>query len=315
MAYPGGKDTPGVWQRIVNQIPPHDVWISAFAGDCAVTRHIRPAAASVLIDLDHTALNRWHGRQRVNTRLLHADAVTWLRFAFFLQGATPNSASSAADADLCDGRPPRNLATAAAVAESSGGVLRRRSWRPGADAFFRGLVPETAWVARSSDGGSGDAGSCDGSRNGPRVFVYADPPYVHSTRGKDRIYQHEMTDEQHAEFLRIAKCLPCDVLIHGYPSSLYSEALQRWRTFTFKAMTRGGLRTEQVWCNYAEPTELHDYSQVGANKRQRERIRRRCRNWSAALARAGSHERGAILQALTRTAASAGSSGAVLGGW
>ena len=67
MAYPGGKDGSGVWQNLINQIPPHDVWVSAFAGDCAVTRHIRPAASSVLIDRDAGVLRRWISRLRPET--------------------------------------------------------------------------------------------------------------------------------------------------------------------------------------------------------------------------------------------------------
>lgn len=84
MAYPGGKNGAGVWQGLINQIPPHDVWISGFAGDCAATRHIRPATASILCDLDDQVLRRWIVRRRTQTRLLNVDCVQWLRFAFDL---------------------------------------------------------------------------------------------------------------------------------------------------------------------------------------------------------------------------------------
>ena len=308
MAYAGGKDGAGVWQRIVNQIPPHDVWVSAFAGDCAVTRHIRPAAATVLIDLDREVLRRWELRPRPGQLLYAWDAVTWLREAFFrrsLQDESLKSATAAAVAgssvagssDDCR-QMPRNPTDAAADATFSG---CRAVWEPGAVAFFRGLVPQAAPVAETRVAAGGDSGSRDPVP--PRVFVYADPPYLHSTRGKTKIYRHELDEDSHMRLLTVLRELPCQVLLHGYPSTLYSEALQDWRTFTFKAMTRGGMRTEQVWCNYREPLELHDYSQVGTNKRQRERIRRRCRNWSAALARVGPLERGAILQALAHYSA------------
>jgi DNA adenine methylase len=291
MAYPGGKDGSGVWQGIVNQIPPHDVWISAFAGDCAVTRHIRPAAVSLLLDLDAEVLGRWIRRQRPSTSLLHDDCVQWLRFAFglnCLQEPQPDCATAAADAGIGGGQ-----------SHGAGIGGARADWRPGAVAFFRGLVPAAAGVGGSGDGVSGDG------RSTPRVFVYADPPYLPKTRAKDRVYRHELDENQHRELLRTLLRLPCCVLIHGYPSQMYSDALGTWRTWTYRAMTRGGLRAEQIWCNYPQPVRLHDYSQVGSNKRQRERIRRRCRNWAAGLARAGTLERGAILQALGNAAADA----------
>jgi DNA adenine methylase len=266
MSYAGGKDGAGIWQRAVNQIPPHDIFISAFAGDCAVSRHIRPAAATILIDRDAGILRRWETRRRPNTKLVCADAMQWLRFAFFLQDETPKAAAAAAAVP----------GTAADFRDESS--LKIPAWGPGSDAFFRGLVPRTVGA--------------------PRVFAYLDPPYLPSTRSKAKIYRHEMTTEDHARLLDVILRLPCHVLIHGYPSAMYSAALWNWRTFTYRAMTRGGLRTEQIWANYQSPAELHDYGQVGANKRQRERIRRRCKNWTASLARAGAHERGAILQSI-----------------
>jgi 16S rRNA G966 N2-methylase RsmD len=50
--YPGNKSSEGVWQTIINNIPPHDVWIEAFAGSAVITRRKRPAQASIVIDSD-----------------------------------------------------------------------------------------------------------------------------------------------------------------------------------------------------------------------------------------------------------------------
>jgi len=49
--------------------------------------------------------------------------------------------------------------------------------------------------------------------------------------------------------------------------------------------------------NFPEPAELHDYRYLGDDKRQRERIARRRRNWLAGLKRASPLERRAILDA------------------
>jgi len=36
MKYPGGKNSAGTYQRIINQIPPHNVYIEPFAESAAV---------------------------------------------------------------------------------------------------------------------------------------------------------------------------------------------------------------------------------------------------------------------------------------
>ena len=51
-SYPGGKSGAGVYQRLINEIPPHDMLIVPFAGRCGVTRRIRPAEHTILIDRD-----------------------------------------------------------------------------------------------------------------------------------------------------------------------------------------------------------------------------------------------------------------------
>ena len=49
-SYPGGKAGSGVYQTLINQIPPHDTYISATAGHDAVLRYKVPAARNVAID-------------------------------------------------------------------------------------------------------------------------------------------------------------------------------------------------------------------------------------------------------------------------
>lgn len=52
MSYPGGKNANGAFQRIINLMPPHRVYIEAFAGHAAVLRNKLPARASIAIDAD-----------------------------------------------------------------------------------------------------------------------------------------------------------------------------------------------------------------------------------------------------------------------
>jgi len=52
MRYPGGKSGSGVYQTIINQMPPHQMYIEAFLGSGAVMRHKLPALINVGLDLD-----------------------------------------------------------------------------------------------------------------------------------------------------------------------------------------------------------------------------------------------------------------------
>ena len=147
---------------------------------------------------------------------------------------------------------------------------------------------------------------------GPDALVYADPPYLMSTRSSQRqFYAVEMAEEdEHRALIRVLRSLKCMVMLSGYWSTLYAELLQDWRTYSFQAMTRGGtVATEWVWMNFPEPVELHDYRFLGETFRERERIKRKKARWAARLERMPGLERQALLMAIQELrCSSAGSS-------
>lgn len=87
-------------------------------------------------------------------------------------------------------------------------------------------------------------------------------------------------------------------MISGYRCALYDRALAHWRRIDFQAMTRGGPAIESLWLNYAPPRALHDYSHLGKNFRERERIKRKRDRWRRRLAAMPELERAAIRDAL-----------------
>lgn len=134
------------------------------------------------------------------------------------------------------------------------------------------------------------------------VFVYADPPYVKSSRVDPLrdYYEHEWSDEDHATFLEVADRLACPVMISGYESELYTSRLQRpkWRSCRFEAQTRGGRATEWLWMNYPIPHRLHDYRYIGQDYPERWRIHKRQRSWVKMLRKMPELERRAMLAAV-----------------
>jgi len=217
-SYPGGKNGMGVYQNIINNMPPHDVYIEPFVGGGAILKRKRPAESNIVIDSDAEAIVALQGYCEVNSvRYMIGDGVQFLR-----------------DTKL-----------------------------------------------------------------NSRVLVYADPPYVRSTRSCQRdLYKHEWTDSDHEAFLELITSLPCMVMVSGYDSELYGRKLAGWHKITFTGMThRGQKRTECVWMNFPPPTALHDYRYLGDGFRERERIKRKSKRWAKKVAEMNELERQAVLSA------------------
>lgn len=130
-----------------------------------------------------------------------------------------------------------------------------------------------------------------------RVFIYADPPYLHSTRTSRHRYRFEYTEDDHVKLLECLKRVPASVMLSGYPSKLYDDLLPGWRTHEFQVMTRGGVRTEKLWMNY-EPVAAHWATFAGKDFTDRQRIKRKADRWAAKFRELPSGERLAILAAL-----------------
>lgn len=224
MTYPGGKGGSGVVQKIVNQIPPHRVYIEAYLGSGTILRAKRPAVASIGIDIDTAVCLRWAS----------SDVVV---------------------------RDPTNKNGGAEVWTAPAGST---------------IIQCDAISFLRSYAFKGDE------------FVYLDPPYLFSTRSSDgTMYQSEFgKDEEHAELLSLIRELPCMVAISGYWSWMYENMLMAkgWRSINYQTIARSGeVKREYLWMNYPEPQELHDYSFLGDDYREREKLARQRRRWVARL--------------------------------
>lgn len=92
------------------------------------------------------------------------------------------------------------------------------------------------------------------------VLIYADPPYLLSTR-KQRQYMVEMdTDEQHIELLKALLDHPGPVMLSGYDNELYNDTLTGWTKLQRPTQCeKGGRRTETLWLNFSpEEAAGHD---------------------------------------------------------
>src|SRR5262249_52529359 len=69
--------------------------------------------------------------------------------------------------------------------------------------------------------------------DGPGTLFNCDPPYPHETRESTKEYgPHEMTEADHQALLNVLLACRGKVMLSGYPSRLYDEALAGWTRHT-----------------------------------------------------------------------------------
>ena len=130
-----------------------------------------------------------------------------------------------------------------------------------------------------------------------RELIYCDPPYLQHTRTSGRRYRFDYEEHDHIELLELLKTLPCNVILSGYPSTLYDGLLSGWRSLELQVMNQAGVRTEKLWFNFA-PDRVYWPSYAGKNFTDRQRIKRKAANWGRQYQAMPRAERLAVLSAM-----------------
>lgn len=129
-------------------------------------------------------------------------------------------------------------------------------------------------------------------------LIYCDPPYWPDARRRARCYRHDYDAADHRTLVETLVELPCRVMVSGYRNDEYERVLGEWTSLPLRNWIQTGPITETVWLNFEPGSELHDYSFVGVDFREREGLKRRRRTHVRRLERADPLERGAILAEL-----------------
>jgi len=77
MYYPGGKGQ--FYQKFINLMPLHEVYIESHLGGGAVLLKKRPAKKNIGIEIDPNVIKRWSTTPAKNLELIHGDAVEYLK--------------------------------------------------------------------------------------------------------------------------------------------------------------------------------------------------------------------------------------------
>lgn len=92
------------------------------------------------------------------------------------------------------------------------------------------------------------------------TLYYCDPPYIHRTRGDNKAYGYEMTDDEHRELASMLNNVNGKVAISNYECNLMDELYtsSRWYKTVGPDKTNHstkGKRQEVLWTNY-DPSRI-----------------------------------------------------------
>lgn len=250
----GGKWRLAPW--IISTFPPHQVYVEPFGGAASVLLQKQRAYAEVYNDLDEDVVNLF--------RVLRSDNAEDLRAALTL---TPYSRVEfeSAYSDTADPveRARRTIVRAfmgfgahGALGMSTGfrADCKRAGSTPAGD--WRGFPDALSEIIKRLSGvtiESRPALDVIHAHDGHDTLFYLDPPYLHETRSPRHRnnYRHEMTDNDHRDLLAALRGLRGRVVMSGYESDMYADALPGWRRIQRESFADGARkRTEVLWLNF-----------------------------------------------------------------
>ena len=262
----GGKWLLAPW--ILEYLPQHRIYVEPFGGAASVLLRKPRSYAEVYNDLDHSVVNLFRVLRDAAASL---ELIEQLRLTPFAREEFDASFSTTEDpvekarqlivrsfmgfganAHVCDRR-GRN-STGFRSSSNRSGSTPAQDWKNYPDALpaiidrLRGVTIE-----------SRDAKVVMASHDTADTLHYVDPPYVWETRSSGnianrskRMYRHDMDDASHGDLLDFLKGLKGMVVLSGYPTDHYDEALHGWHRVEREAFADGARpRTEVLWINPA----------------------------------------------------------------
>jgi DNA adenine methylase len=250
----GGKWLLAPW--IISHFPPHRVYVEPYGGAGSVLMRKPRSYAEVWNDLDDSVVNLF--------RILRSDQadelVRRLRLTPFARTEFDETSSPLPQDPMESARHlvlrsfmgfgsnAHGRATGFRANSNRSGTTPAHDWCNYPDALVE-IIDRLAGVVIENR----DAIKLMTQQDGPDTLFYVDPPYVWSTRGDESPdYVHEMDDGAHAALLAFLPTLEGMVVLSGYPSPMYDQALAGWRRIEREALADGARkRTEVLWINPA----------------------------------------------------------------
>lgn len=249
--YYGGKAT--LAPQIAGMLPGHDHYVEPFAGGLSVLLAKSPSKSETVNDLDGDLVRFWRVLREQPYELERACALT------------PHSREEFTAAQNREGLTDFEVARRVFVMLTQGRAHSLRAggasnWRwvrgtGGPEARIAGNLRRLAPVAGRLQGVSiENRDAIEVIRDygtEPSTCIYADPPYLGSTRGGG--YGVEMKDDNlHEELAEALHGCRASVVLSGYASPLYAELFDGWHEYELRAPNnQAGQKSqnEVLWSN------------------------------------------------------------------
>ena len=249
-AYFGGKTT--LAPRIAELLPEHDHYVEPFAGGLSVLLAKQPSRAETVNDLDGDLVNFWKVLRDQPEELERAAMLTPHSRAEY-------DASKSLDGDDLE----RARRVWVRLTQGRSNSMQPHGWRYGRDiskvmathikAHASRMAPAASRLANVSIENRDALDLIRDYGSDPNVCIYADPPYLGSTRGTN--YRIEMLeDDLHVQLADALLECKASVVLSGYASLLYEDLYPGWHRMELKAPTALSARaaeSEVLWSNVA----------------------------------------------------------------
>lgn len=257
LKYPGSKWRIADW--IVEQIPPHEIYVEPFFGSGAVFFTKPESKLEVINDVDQNVINFFKACRDHPDELARAIELTPFARAEFeaIQEPRARAPLHLTGDEIEDAR-----RFSVRCWQGTGNRLGQRvGWKHDVSQIksntahqWANLPDRIAPIAerlKRAQIECTDAVDLIPHYNSQNTLIYADPPYMGETR-RSGIYAHEMgSADEHVRLIRVLKNHKGPVIISGYDSPLYNSELANWEKTTINARIQSNAwRQEVVWRNF-----------------------------------------------------------------
>ena len=258
LVYPGSKWKLAPW--IISHFPKHISYLEPFAGSIAVFLQKEKSPIEVLNDLDGDIVNLLRViRDQTEDLLFSLELTPWSREEFELSYDRSNVSSV------------EQARRFVVNCWQSYGVKRAHStgWKIDTKCNARKYyasswkrIPERilAIVDRLRDAQIENRPAIEiiPRFKSDKVLIYADPPYMSSTRSRG-LYKFEMNNMEHEILIKELLDHPGPVVLSGLHHPLYDHLLLSWKRVEQNSVIRSGAsNTEVLWINPIAIMKLED---------------------------------------------------------
>lgn len=259
LKYPGAKWR--VAKKIIEFVPEHQFYLEPFFGSGAVFFNKPPSKHETINDIDGMVVNFFEVCRDYPNELIERIQLTpFARDEFLsIQEKHAGDEISLTGNKIEDARRFAVrcwMGFGSKLSDRVGFKCNLKSNGPQNPQIWNKLpsvIGEAATRLKNATIENGDAIELILKHNYSDCLIYADPPYLFSSRKTTRLYRHEMGEiPQHEALLNVLKSHKGLVLLSGYDNELYNESLVGWYKVQFQSTNARSLAcTETLWMNFA----------------------------------------------------------------